>query len=105
MKIGFGLQSDQGQIHAKLGVRLGAVLDLDHLFRQAGYPKSTGVRAAVGIALGQRFHKSKKTTTSNWALAQLSERQVLYAANDAYAALKVFEALPAGGLGAAPPER
>jgi len=98
LKIGFGLQSDQGQIHAKLGVRLGGVLDLDHLFRQAGYPKSTGVRAAVGIALGQRFHKSKKTTTSNWALAQLSERQVLYAANDAYAALKVFEALPGAGL-------
>lgn len=98
LKVGFGLQSDRGQIHAKLGVDLQGVLDLDSLFRQAGYPKSIGVRAAVGVALQQRFHKSKKTTTSNWALAQLSERQLLYAANDAYAALKVWAALPALGL-------
>jgi ribonuclease D len=54
------------------------------------------VRAAVGIALGQRFHKSKKLTTSSWGSARLSPGQLLYAANDAFAALKVYEAL---GLG------
>lgn len=97
LKVGFGLQSDQGQIRAKLGVPLQAVLDLDSVFRQQGYPKSIGVRAAVGVALRQRFHKSKKTTTSNWALPRLSERQLLYAANDAYAALQVWEALRAAG--------
>jgi ribonuclease D len=43
--------------------------------------------------LQQRFHKSKKTTTSNWAQAELSPTQRLYAANDAYAALRVYQTL------------
>ena len=93
LKVGFGLQSDHGQIRAKLGVGIQPVLDLNSLFRKKGYNNSMGVRAAVGVVLGQSFHKSKKTTTSNWAVAELSERQLLYAANDAYAALKVLEAL------------
>lgn len=92
-KVGFGLEQDRGQIHAKFGVTLRAVLDLNAVFRKDGFGTSMGVRAAVGVVLRQRFHKSKKTTTSNWAVAQLTPTQMLYAANDAYAALKVFEAL------------
>lgn len=90
LKVGFGLQSDRSQIQSRLGLSLQAVLDLDTVFRQLGYPKSMGVRAAVGAVLGQRFHKSKKITTSNWAVRHLDERQLLYAANDAYAALCVW---------------
>lgn len=93
LKVGFGLQSDRGQIQAKLGVKLEAVLDLNSVFRKMGYNNSMGVRAAVGVVFGEHFHKSKKTTTSNWAAAELSDKQLLYAANDAYAALKVLEAL------------
>jgi ribonuclease D len=93
LKVGFGLQSDRGQIHAKLGIRLNAVLDLNSLFRKEGYRGDMGVRAAVGIVLNQKFHKSKKITTSNWALPHLTSNQLLYAANDAFAALKVQEAL------------
>ncbi|WP_367847979.1 3'-5' exonuclease [Rhodoferax sp. WC2427] len=92
-KVGFGLEQDRGQIHAKFGVTMRAVLDLNAIFRKDGYGTSMGVRAAVGVVLRQRFHKSKKTTTSNWAVAQLTPTQMLYAANDAYAALKVFQAL------------
>ena len=93
LKVGFGLESDQGQIQQKLGIRLGAVLDLNRLFRQDGYATSTGVRAAVGIVFQQKFQKSKKVTTSNWAVPQLTARQLLYAANDAYAALRVLIAM------------
>ena len=93
LKVGFGLKSDRGQIQTKLGVKLQAVLDLNNVFREDGYGGSMGVRAAVGIVLKQRFHKSKKTTTSNWARPQLTAKQLLYATNDAYAALKVLEAL------------
>lgn len=98
LKVGFGLQSDHGQVRAKLGIQIAAVLDLNTLFRKQGYNNSMGVRAAVGVVLGRNFHKSKKITTSNWALPCLSERQLLYAANDAYAALKVQEALPSQGV-------
>ena len=93
LKVGFGLQSDRGQIRAKLGVAAGAVLDLNSVFQRLGYRSSMGVRAAVGLVFGQRFQKSKKTTTSNWALPQLSSAQMLYAANDAFAALRVWQAL------------
>lgn len=93
LKVGFGLKSDRGQIHTKLGIKLRAVLDLNNVFRKDGYRSAVGVRAAVGIVFNQRFHKSKKITTSNWALLQLAPKQLLYAANDAFAALKVLEAL------------
>ena len=44
--------------------------------------------------------KSKKAATSNWANVRLTEAQLVYAANDAYAAIRVFEAL---GLAGEPP--
>ncbi len=96
-KIGFGLKSDHTQILAKLGIRPQAVLDLNTTFRKAGYRGQMGVRAAVGAVLKQGFPKSKSATTSNWALPHLTSKQLLYAANDAYAALKVYEALAASG--------
>lgn len=92
-KVGFGLQSDHAQIRAKLGVPLAAVFDLNTHFRRVGYGSSMGVRAAVGVVLQQHFHKSKKVTTTNWALPSLSDRQLLYAANDAFAALRVLQAI------------
>jgi hypothetical protein len=47
----------------------------------------------VGLVFKQRFPKSRHVTTSNWSQPQLTPQQLLYAANDAYAALKVLEAL------------
>ena len=93
LKVGFGLKSDSGQIQTKLGVNLRAVLDLNNVFKADGYRNAMGVRAAVGIVFCQRFAKSKKITTSNWALPELTPKQLLYAANDAYAALRVLKAL------------
>ena len=63
------------------------------VFSMSGYHKEMGVRAAVALVLKQRFAKSRHVTTSNWAQPQLNPQQMRYAANDAYAALKVFEAL------------
>src|SRR3989338_5876952 len=93
IKVGFGLKSDRGNILAKLGVHFNAVVDLNTVFRMDGYHKEMGVRAAVGLVLKQRFAKSRHVTTSNWSQPRLTSQQMLYAANDAYAALKVLEAL------------
>jgi len=112
IKVGFGLRSDRRHIHAKLGVHFNAVVDLNTVFSMDGYHKEMGVRAAVGLVLKQRFAKARHVTTSNWSQPQLTPQQMLYAANDAYAALKVLEALnlsieelPIMGLtpGCAPP--
>lgn len=93
LKVGFGLRSDRKHILARFGVYFGGVVDLNTVFSMRGYQKEMGVRNAVGLVLEQRFTKSKRITTTNWSQPELTEQQILYAANDAYAALKVLEAL------------
>ena len=95
-KAGFGLRDDNLRIRAKLGVEPLGVIELNTVFRERGYRKDMGVKAAVAVLFEQRFAKSKKAATSNWAARSLTESQLLYAANDAWAALRVAQAL---GLG------
>ncbi len=92
-KVGFGLAGDRAQIMAKFGVPPEAVLDLDNVFRKMGYRKSVGVKTAIALIFNQRFLKSKKVATTNWANTRLTELQVLYAANDAWAAIRVYNEL------------
>ena len=98
LKVGFGLKNDHGQIKHRLGIKLEHVLDLDQIFRQLGYRGQIGIRGAIGVLLKQGFKKSKRITTSNWALHELSDLQLRYAANDAYAALKILETLQEKGF-------
>ena len=90
-KVGFGLRSDLAFIRNKFGVELAEVVDLNDVFRGAGFRSSIGVRAAIAILFDRRFLKSKRQTTSNWALPRLDDKQLLYAANDAWAALRVHQ--------------
>jgi ribonuclease D len=92
-KVGFGLAGDRTQIRHTLGIEPQAIVDLDTVFKRRGYRNSVGVKTAVAVVFGQRFVKSRKQTTSNWAGRQLTEAQVRYAANDAYAAMRVMDAL------------
>lgn len=92
-KIGFGLGGDLQQIHQRFGIRLSSITDLDRTFRQIGYRNAIGAKTAVAMLFRRKLVKSKSVTTSNWAARELSERQLLYAANDAYAALRVHHAL------------
>ena len=92
-KAGFGLGDDRKRIIAKLGVEPVDVLELNTVFLQRGYRKDMGVKGAVAVLFNQRFIKSKKAATSNWANPRLTEAQLVYAANDAYAAFKVLQAL------------
>jgi hypothetical protein len=92
-KAGFGLGDDRKRIIHKLGVEPQGILELNTVFHQRGYRKDMGVKGAVAVLFKQRFIKSKKAATSNWANARLSEAQLIYAANDAYAAMRVWQAL------------
>jgi ribonuclease D len=92
-KAGFGLGDDRKRIIHKLGVEPAGILELNHVFRERGYRKDMGVKGAVAVLFNQRFIKSKKAATSNWANPRLSEAQLVYAANDAYAAMRVWHAL------------
>jgi ribonuclease D len=92
-KAGFGLGDDRKRIVQKLGIEPQGILELNTVFHQRGYRKDMGIKGAVAVLFNQRFIKSKKAATSNWANVRLSEAQLIYAANDAYAAIRVWQAL------------
>ena len=92
-KAGFGLGDDRKRIIHKLGIEPQGILELNTVFHKRGYRKDMGVKGAVAVLFNQRFMKSKKAATSNWANARLTESQLIYAANDAYAAIRVWHAL------------
>lgn len=89
-KVGFGLKSDGGPIQRALGVRLQQAFELSTAVQRLGYRQKVGLQMAVAVVLGEYLQKSKKVTTSNWAARVLSDAQLLYAANDAYASLRVY---------------
>lgn len=92
-KVGFDLKQDQVQLRRRLGVEAAPVLDLTRVFHRKGYARELGIKSAVAVVFGQRFIKSKKTATTNWANERLETRQLMYAADDAYVALRVLEGL------------
>ncbi|MFD1008196.1 MULTISPECIES: 3'-5' exonuclease [Oceanisphaera] len=93
MKVGFGLKSDRGPVLRKFGIELSATQELSGAVKRLGYKQQVGLQAAVAIVLGEYLPKSRKVTLSNWAGASLSSAQQSYAANDAYASLRVYLAL------------
>lgn len=95
LKVGFGLKSDRGPVKKLLGCPLRMTRELAIAVQGLGYRQQMGMRVAVAVVLGRRLQKSKKVQMSNWAAKRLTDRQVLYAANDAYASLKVHQALVA----------
>jgi ribonuclease D len=98
-KVGFGLRDDLRFIAGKFGIEPRGIVDLNDTFGELGYRNQVGARTAIAMLFGRRFQKSKSTTTSDWSAHALTEKQLLYAANDAYAALQVYLALD-GGLSA-----
>ena len=93
VKAGFGLGDDRKRIVSKLGVDPAGVLELNHVFRERGYRKDMGVKGAVAVLFNRRYIKSKKAATSNWANPKLTPAQLVYAANDAWAAIRVYDGL------------
>jgi ribonuclease D len=89
LKVGFGLSDDVKRLRAKLGIETNNVLDLSTALRK-NERNTLGAKTAVARFFGQTMQKSKKITTTNWALPRLSEKQILYAADDAHVALKVY---------------
>ena len=92
LKVGYGLGNDRSALKSRLGIELANVLDLGEVLRGQGHRGTVGAKVAVAHFFGERLQKSKKVGTSNWANPRLAERQLLYAANDAHVALKIYRA-------------
>lgn len=90
LKVGFGLGDDLKRLRSKLGIEARNVLDLATAMRRRGERNTLGAKTAVARFFGKRLQKSRRITTTNWALPNLSEKQVLYAADDAHVALRLY---------------
>lgn len=93
LKVGVGLRSDAHALRRQWGINVASTLDLNWALAQLGAEKEMGTRQLVAALLGVRIDKPKKVTLSNWQLVPLSSAQIHYAAADALAALKCFNAL------------
>jgi ribonuclease D len=91
LKVGFGLSDDLKRLRGKMGIVTQNVLDLSIALRRGGR-NDIGAKTAVAQFFGMHLQKSKKTSTTNWAAPQLTERQMLYAADDAQVALRIYRA-------------
>jgi RNA polymerase sigma factor for flagellar operon FliA len=104
VKVGFGLGDDLRRLRAKLGIETRNVIDLATALRR-GERNAWGAKTAVARFFGQRLQKSRRITTTNWATPRLSEQQILYAADDAHVALRIYRHwhahFPAAAAGAA----
>lgn len=92
-KVGFGLIQDLRQIRSRLHITPHNVLDLETLFRERGFGQGVGAKVGVALMFKRRLQKSRRISSSNWGARHLSPQQILYAANDAYAAMRVYNAL------------
>ena len=90
LKVGFGLSDDVKRLHAKLAIRAAGVVDLSVALRTPGQRNDLGAKTAVAKFFGQKLQKSKKISTTNWSLPRLNDKQILYAADDAQVALRVY---------------
>ena len=93
IKVGFGLASDRSPLQRNLGIALDGYVDLAQPLKTLGYKNELGAQAAVAVVLKQNLRKSKRMTTSNWQKSRLEPAQLQYAADDALAALRVFDAI------------
>jgi RNA polymerase sigma factor for flagellar operon FliA len=89
LKVGFGLGDDLRRLRAKLGIETRNVIDLATALRR-GERNAWGAKTAVARFFGKRLQKSRRITTTNWALPRLSEQQIQYAADDAHVALRIY---------------
>ena len=89
LKVGFGLADDVKRLRGKLGIEAANVLDLSTALRK-NERNTLGAKTAVARFFGQKLQKSKKITTTNWAMPRLTDKQILYAADDAHVALRIY---------------
>jgi ribonuclease D len=90
LKIGAAIHDDIKHLKKLRNFKENGFLDLQNFVKQFGIENS-GLSKLAGIVLKYRVSKSQQLT--NWENEQLTESQLLYAATDAWAALKIYETL------------
>lgn len=95
-KVGVAVRDDVRNLRARAPFDDRAFIDISDHTKRAGV-ENTGLRALAAHYLGLQMKKSKKIQTSNWA-RPLDERQIHYAANDAWFSRELYLKLEKDGL-------
>lgn len=89
-KIGIGLSGDFSKLRQLVDFEPQGFIDLCKIAAQKGIIQ-TGARSLTARYLGKKLVKAARTT--NWARPQLSEKQMQYAATDAWVCLSLYPLL------------
>ena len=87
VKAGVALAGDLGQLRRLYPLEPVSVVDLGQIAKRHGQRQS-GLRNLAALFLGARVPKGART--SNWAAAQLTAGQIVYAATDAWISRKLY---------------
>jgi ribonuclease D len=87
-KVGVGLRDDLIALQRLQPFIPGGFIELTNLTRQVGIEVES-VKKLTGLLLGYRISKSAQT--SNWEAPTLTEKQVEYAATDAWVCLQMYK--------------
>ncbi|MTI30518.1 3'-5' exonuclease [Xanthovirga aplysinae] len=89
-KVGIGTRDDIIDLQKLHAFEPSSIVDLNHVAKELEV-KNAGARKLSAIFLGIRISKSAQI--SNWENEQLSEKQVRYAATDAWICLEIYRKL------------
>lgn len=95
LKIGLSLRDDFQMLHRRGEFAPVGFVELQELVKQFGITDAS-LQKIYGIIFGGRISKSQRL--SNWEAPSLSHAQQVYAAIDAWACLRIYNTLEAGGF-------
>jgi len=90
VKVGIGLDDDFNLLNSLRRFDKRGFLDLNIRFKEIG-AENIGARNLAGMMLGIRISKSAQT--SNWEAEEYTDKQISYAATDAWICLEIYRAL------------
>lgn len=93
-KVGIGLRDDLLALQYRQSFEPSGFVELTGITREAGIVNE-GARTLTALLLG--FRISKSAQTSNWENETLTEKQIRYAATDAWVCLEMYQKLEAQG--------
>ncbi len=94
-KVGIALRDDLKDLQELSSFDPAGFVELNQLVKQIGI-ESNGLRKLAAIILGIRISKSAQT--SNWENEVLSEKQIRYAATDAWVCIEMYRQLVTKGF-------
>ena len=94
-KVGVALRDDIKELQSLKHFEPAGFVELNKLVKDIGI-ESNGLKKLTGIILG--FRISKNAQTSNWESESLSEKQMIYAATDAWVCIEMYHTLREKGL-------